>query len=120
MTAARVGRRQATSSLYDGIAGTHQWYDGTPHPWDFKCVWHLEPSLTDPDMVYAGVEDAALFRSSDVAQSWERNPGLRRHGSGARWQPGAGGMCLHTILLDPNRPASDVHRDLSGWRLSHQ
>jgi hypothetical protein len=40
---------------------THQWYDGTPHPWEFKRVWHLEPSLDDPDTVYAGVEDAACF-----------------------------------------------------------
>jgi hypothetical protein len=91
--------------VYDGIAGTHQWYDGTPHPWEFKRVWHLEPSLTDPETVYAGVEDAALFRSSDGAQTWEEVSGLRRHGSGARWQPGAGGMCLHTILLDRKNPA---------------
>jgi hypothetical protein len=39
---------------YDGVPGTHQWYDGTPHPWEFKRVWHLEPSLSDPDVVYAG------------------------------------------------------------------
>ena len=85
----------------DGI-GTHQWYDGTPHPWDFKRVWHLEPSLTDPDTVYAGVEDAALFRSSDAGQTWHELSGLREHTSGSRWQPGAGGLCLHTVLLDPN------------------
>ncbi len=91
--------------VYEGIAGTHQWYDGTPHPWEFKRVWHLEPSLADPDSVYAGVEDAALFLSTDGAQTWQEVAGLRRHGSGARWQPGAGGMCLHTILLDPNNPA---------------
>ena len=83
---------------------THQWYDGTPHPWEFKRVWHLEPSLTDPDRVYAGVEDAALFRSADGGRSWQELPGLRGHGSGSRWQPGAGGMCLHTILLDPKNP----------------
>jgi photosystem II stability/assembly factor-like uncharacterized protein len=87
---------------YAGETGTHQWYDGTPHPWEFKRVWHLEPSLTDPDSVYAGVEDAALFRSSDGGRSWSELAGLRSHGSGPRWQPGAGGMCLHTILLDPN------------------
>jgi photosystem II stability/assembly factor-like uncharacterized protein len=90
---------------YDGVPGTHQWYDGTPHPWEFARVWHLEPSLTDPDTVYAGVEDAALFRSTDGGQSWDELSGLRGHGSGPSWQPGAGGMCLHTILLDPEDPA---------------
>jgi photosystem II stability/assembly factor-like uncharacterized protein len=89
---------------YDGVPGTHQWYDGTPHPWEFKRVWHLEPSLTDPDTVYAGVEDAALFRSNDGGQNWQELSGLREHGSGPRWQPGAGGLCLHTILLDSSDP----------------
>ena len=88
--------------VYDGVPGTHQWYDGTPHPWEFKRVWHLEPSLTDPDTVYAGVEDAAMFRTTDGGQSWHELSGLRAHGSGPRWQPGAGGLCLHTILIDPN------------------
>ena len=83
---------------------THQWYDGTQHPWEFKRVWHLEPSHTDPDTVYAGVEDAALFRSTDGAESWHELPGLRGHGTGPKWQPGAGGMCLHTIILDPANP----------------
>jgi photosystem II stability/assembly factor-like uncharacterized protein len=83
---------------------THQWYDGTQHPWEFKRVWHLEPSLTDPDTVYAGVEDAALFRTTDGARSWQEMPGLRGHGTGPQWQPGAGGMCLHTILLAPSDP----------------
>jgi photosystem II stability/assembly factor-like uncharacterized protein len=87
---------------YDGVAGTHQWYDGTPHPWEFKRVWHLEPSLHDPDTVFAGVEDAALFRSADGGKSWREIAGLRRHGSGPRWQPGAGGMCLHTVLQHPS------------------
>ena len=86
---------------YDGVPGTHQWYDGTPHPWEFARVWHFEPSRDDPDTVYAGVEDAALFRSGDGGASWKELSGLRGHGSGPRWQPGAGGMCLHTILLDP-------------------
>jgi photosystem II stability/assembly factor-like uncharacterized protein len=88
--------------VYEGVPGTHQWYDGTPHPWEFKRVWHLEPSLTDPDTVYAGVEDAALFRTTDGGHSWHELPGLRRHGSGAHWQPGAGGLCLHTLLIDPS------------------
>ena len=83
---------------------THQFYDGTQHPWEFKRVWHLEPSLTDPDTVYAGVEDAALFRSTDGGENWKELPGLRGHGTGPKWQPGAGGMCLHTIILDPSNP----------------
>jgi len=87
---------------YDGVPGTHQWYDGTPHPWEFKRVWHLEPSLTDPDTVYAGAEDAALFKTTDGGASWTELSGLRKHGSGPHWQPGAGGLCLHTILLDPS------------------
>jgi photosystem II stability/assembly factor-like uncharacterized protein len=86
---------------YDGVPGTHQWYDGTPHPWEFARVWHLEPSLDDPDTVWAGVEDAGLFRSQDAGQHWAELPGLRCHESGPSWQPGAGGMCLHTIILDP-------------------
>jgi hypothetical protein len=90
--------------VYEGVPGTHQWYDGTPHPWEFKRVWHLEPSLTDPDTVYAGVEDAALFKTIDGGKTWNELSGLREHGSGPKWQPGAGGMCLHTILLDPNQP----------------
>ena len=88
---------------YQGPPGTHQWYDGTPHPWEFARVWHLEPSLDDPDTVYAGVEDAGLFRSGDGGQNWQELPKLRGHESGPSWQPGAGGMCLHTILLDPVR-----------------
>jgi photosystem II stability/assembly factor-like uncharacterized protein len=86
---------------YDGDPGTHQWYDGTPHPWEFARVWHLEPSLTDPDTVYAGVEDAALFRSVDGGQEWQELAGLREI-KGPSWQPGAGGMCLHSIILDPS------------------
>jgi photosystem II stability/assembly factor-like uncharacterized protein len=86
---------------YDGVPGTHQWYDGTPHPWEFKRVWHFEPSLNDPDTVYAGIEDAAIFKTTDGGKSWGELAGLRGHGSGPNWQPGAGGMCLHTILIDP-------------------
>jgi photosystem II stability/assembly factor-like uncharacterized protein len=89
---------------YDGVPGTHQWYDGTPHPWEFARVWHLEPSLTDPDTVYAGIQDAALFKSTDGGQNWQEVSGLRKHQTGSGWQPGAGGLCLHTILLDPSNP----------------
>src|SRR6201984_245360 len=89
--------------VYEGTPGTHLWYDGTPHPWEFKRVWHVEPSLTDANTVYAGVEDAALFRSTDAGQTWHELPGLRDQQAG-RWAPGAGGLGLHTIVLDPGNP----------------
>src|ERR1043166_4278672 len=93
----------SNQSPYDVAAKpltTHQWYDGTQHPWEFKRVWHLEPSLTDANTVYAGVEDAAIFRTTDGGQSWQEMAGLRS-AKGHLWQPGAGGMAVHTILLDP-------------------
>jgi hypothetical protein len=87
---------------YAGVPGEHQWYDGSLRPWEFTRVWHLEPAPDDPDTVFAGVQDAALFKTTDGGKSWAEVRGLREHGSGPKWQPGAGGMCLHTILLDPN------------------
>ncbi len=89
--------------VYDGTPGTHQWYDGTQHPWEFIRVWHLEPSFTDPDHVYAGVEDAALFHTVDGGKQWQELPALR-HTKGHLWQPGAGGMGLHTIIQDRSQP----------------
>ncbi|GAB1510106.1 WD40/YVTN/BNR-like repeat-containing protein [Actinophytocola sp. KF-1] len=89
---------------YDGDPGTHQYYDGTQVPWVFKRVWHLEPSLSDPDLVYAGIEDAGFFRTTDGGGSWHELPGLRAHGTGPSWGPGAGGLCLHTILQHPADP----------------
>src|SRR3954454_18316661 len=90
--------------VYEGEVGNHLFYDATPTPWEFTRAWHLEPSLTDPDTVYAGVQDAALFKSVDGGQSWHELRGLREHGSGPSWQPGAGGMCLHTIVQHPGNP----------------
>ena len=104
-TMAPSGMPQGESNkfVYEGEVGKHLWYDGTQHPWEFKRVWHLEPSLTDPDTVYAGVEDAALFRSNDGGRTWKELPALRS-AKGNLWQPGAGGMGLHTILLDKTNP----------------
>jgi photosystem II stability/assembly factor-like uncharacterized protein len=101
---------ESNKFVYDSSAETgkplttHQWYDGTQHPWEFKRVWHLEPSVNDPDTVFAGVEDAALFKSTDGGKTWKELAGLRGHGTGPKWQPGAGGMCLHTIIIDPKNP----------------
>ena len=65
-------------------------------------MWQLEPSLSDPDTIYASVEDAARFRSTDGGHSWTKLAGLREHRTSSSWEPGAGGMCLHTIVLDPS------------------
>ena len=86
---------QSNKFVYDDSAETgkplttHQHYDGTQKPWVFKRVWHLEASLSDANTVYAGVEDAALFRSTDGATTWHEMPGLRGHGTGPQWQPGS-------------------------------
>jgi hypothetical protein len=93
-------RGESNKFVYEGHVGTHKWYDGTQHPWEFKRVWHLEPSLSDPNTVFAGVEDAAIFKSTDGGASWQELAGLRS-AKGNLWQPGAGGMAVHTILLDP-------------------
>ena len=89
--------------VYEGEVGTHLWYDNTQHPWEFKRIWHLEPSLTDPGTVYAGAEDAAIFKTTDGGVSWKELPGLRA-AKGHLWQPGAGGLAVHTILLEPTNP----------------
>jgi hypothetical protein len=94
---------QSNKFVYEGEVGTHKWYDGTQHPWEFKRIWHIEPSLSEPDTVYAGAEDAAFFKSTDAGVTWKEMPGLRK-AKGHLWQPGAGGMGLHTILIDPKNP----------------
>ncbi|HUP21126.1 MAG TPA: exo-alpha-sialidase, partial [Gemmatimonadota bacterium] len=72
------------------------------HP--LKRVWQIVRG-PEPGMLYAGVEDAALYRSDDDGATWRELTGLTSHPSRPNWNPGAGGLCLHTILIDPADPA---------------
>ena len=68
-------------------------------------LWHIEPGHADlPKVLYAGVTPAALFRSEDGGETWHEMTGLTNHPSRSSWQPGGGGLCLHTILVDPSDP----------------
>ncbi len=89
---------------YASELGEHYWFDGTKRPWAFKRIWHVEPSLTQPETVYAGAEDAAIFRSDDGGKSWSELVGLRTHRSADEWAPGAAGMGVHTIIEDQANP----------------
>ena len=67
-----------------------------------KCVWHIRPGRpAEPGVLYAGVDPAGLFRSEDGGVTWAEVKGLNRHATRSQWQPGAGGMTCHSILLDP-------------------
>ncbi len=112
-------KAESNKFVYEGDAGTHKWYDGSQHPWEFKRVWHIEPSLTDPDTAYAGVEDAAIFKTTDGGKTWKELPALR-HAKGHLWQPGDGGMAVHTILLDPKNAEPDLCGHLGRRRLPHR
>jgi len=68
-------------------------------------VWHIKPAGEDqPGVLYAGIQPAALFKSSNRGETWEVNEGLYDHPHRSQWFPGAGGLCLHTILLEPTQP----------------
>jgi photosystem II stability/assembly factor-like uncharacterized protein len=70
-----------------------------------KQAWQILPaSPAEPDVVYVGVEPAALFRSIDGGETFELVRGLWNHPHRPTWQPGGGGLCLHTILEDPRDP----------------
>ncbi len=100
-------RGESNKFAYDEAAApltTHQHYDGSQKPWVFKRVWHIEPSLTNPDVAFAGVEDAAIFKTTNGGKTWHELSGLRGHGTGPQWMPGAGGMGAHTIILDQTVP----------------
>ncbi len=65
-------------------------------------IWHIEPGLAgEPNVLYAGVAPAALFRSEDAGQTWHEVTGLTKHPTRSKWHPGAGGLCLHSIIVDP-------------------
>src|SRR5881628_2798452 len=68
-------------------------------------VWHIEPGPANaPDTIYAGVEPAALFRSDDRGETWQDIDSLNYHPTRKDWQAGGGGLCLHSVLVDPRNP----------------
>lgn len=68
-------------------------------------IWQIQPSTdAEPDVVYAGVEPSALFRSEDAGETFSLVEGLWNHPHRPQWTPGGGGMCLHTVLVDPRDP----------------
>ena len=71
-----------------------------------EAMWHIEPGRdTEPGVLYAGGAPASLWKTNDSGESWTEMPGLGEHPSRPDWEGGAGGLCLHTILLDRERPA---------------
>ncbi len=98
-------------AVYRGRAGES--LKATAHAPKFKDgsglavtrVWHLEPGPADePETIYAGVEPAALFRSEDRGETWGDIDALNYHPTRKDWQPGFGGLCLHSVLVDPRKP----------------
>ena len=95
-------------------------------------IWQLAPGPADqPDVIYAGVEPAALFRSDDGGRSFALVRGLWDHPHRTEWQPGGGGLCLHTVLVHPTDPdrlliaisAAGVYRSEDGgttWAASNR
>ena len=117
----RAGRRRIWFSSTHYAFGTtfasddfgKTWTDPQNHPIKFpedtgkalKQIWQITPGLEDePDHLYCGVEPAALFESRDGGQSWSLVRGLLEHPHASQWNPGNGGLCLHTVLPDPANP----------------
>jgi photosystem II stability/assembly factor-like uncharacterized protein len=121
---ARDGRRRVwagPNSMHWG--GMLQWSDDLGRTWTnpvdanvkfpqgtgatLKQIWQIVPGrASEPDTLYCGVEPAALFVSRDAGETWSLVEGLWNHPQRPKWQPGGGGLCLHTILLDPERDAT--------------
>ncbi len=79
--------------------------EATMKPEQVIKTWNIQPGRErEPNVLYAGIEPAALFKSTDRGESWTLNEGLYNHPHRAKFFPGAGGLCLHTILLDPSNP----------------
>src|ERR671937_3058 len=89
--------------------------DGTRDRWDVSGphfggweIYHIKGCPTEPNRLYASQSSSwfgqVIQRSNDGGQTWQELAGLRQHESASAWQPGAGGMCLHTVLLDPSQP----------------
>ena len=109
----------ATNSMHWGptlrtsIDGGVTWSEPGPQTVRFPAdsgralaqIWQIAPGrVTEPNVFYCGVEPAALFESRDGGATWQPNQGLLNHEHQPKWQPGGGGLCLHTIVLDPDNP----------------
>jgi len=92
-----LGRSWASSDTQPKFSG-----DGGP---TVKNLWHVEPGRdAEPGVLYVGVDPAALFKSEDGGKNWFEVSGLSNHQTHGQWQPGLGGLCLHSIVLDPTNP----------------
>lgn len=79
--------------------------DAKPPALPIVNLWHLEPGpANEPKSLFLGVDPYSLHRSDDLGTTWEPVTSLNEHPTKARWGPGNGGPCLHTIFLDPTRP----------------
>lgn len=81
-------QEQPGSPAYDGERG-----------FKMNRIWTID--ATDPETLYAGVDEAGIFRSDDGGANWHELRGLTDHPTRPRWSPGNGGLCLHTIVRDP-------------------
>ncbi len=96
------------------------WKEGKKPPrvprgsdWSAKKIWHIEPGVEEePEVVYCGVDPAALFKSKDGGETWALCEGLYNQQTRPKWNPGAGGLCLHSILVDPRDPET-IHVAIS-------
>ena len=74
-------------------------------PDSLRMIWSLAPGAADrPETLYAGIEPAGLFRSTDAGASWEPLTGFNEHPTRSTWAPAKGGLAVHSVQVDPHEP----------------